>query len=78
MEPIALGRKGKKKKGKENKDENTDENIKNRPERNDFPRFPTEVDIMLEIVGRNVDLIQTTCTKGKKSNQFLPSSYCMC
>ncbi|XP_060600536.1 uncharacterized protein LOC132753977 isoform X2 [Ruditapes philippinarum] len=67
MEPIALARKGKKKKGKENKDENTDENIKNRPERNDFPRFPTEVDIMLEIVGRNVDLIQTTCTKGKKN-----------
>lgn len=45
---------------------NPGENIGIRFERNDFPRFPTEVDIMLEVVGKNVDLIQRTCADGKR------------
>jgi len=35
-----------------------------------FPRFPTELDIMLKVVGTNLDTILTTCDKGNGQNLF--------
>lgn len=50
-------KKGKKKTGSDKREDN-------------FPHFPTEVDIMIEVVGRNVDLILKTCDKGNGYTLF--------
>jgi len=49
-----------KKKGKKNVDKRED----------NFPQFPTDVDIMIRVVGKNVGRILSTCNKGNGTTLF--------
>lgn len=61
MDSVEMARKKKGKKGKKREDK--------------FPQFPTDVDIMVEVVGKNVDKIFKTCNKGNGNTVFRLLSY---